>query len=207
MNTVLKPPVESAGWLATFHDMTTEDLKSELADSLALTAKSLLRSACLVHVLEGRGEDLAGLRIGILKWLKLIAHGLLLPEAVVRYAGKRSVLDNLCKLPVEEQRRLLEGGTLRLVVYGDDGKRTHRMVPLTELEEEPKLFRQAFDRNGYRSEAGQHLFLDGENKKRAAPVAESIGPARLDREAKCAWVGKKQLSLADLKRIVRALEG
>jgi hypothetical protein len=89
--------------------MSTEQLKQELTDRLGLTAESLLRTACLVALLEERGEDLSGLRIGLIDHLRKIALGTLLPEIVVRFAGNGRMIRRIGELGIVEQRRILAG--------------------------------------------------------------------------------------------------
>jgi hypothetical protein len=89
--------------------MTTEELKSDLATLLGYTADTLARLACIVSELEGRGEDLSELKIGLLPILRQIADGKLLPDLVVMLSGKPGVLFTSAKLPVSEQKKIIEG--------------------------------------------------------------------------------------------------
>lgn len=94
---------------AQLRELTTEQLRQDLADRLGLTAESLLRTACLVAILEERGEDLSGLKIGIVHHLRRIAQGELLPEIVVRFAGNARSICQIGELPVAQQQRILDG--------------------------------------------------------------------------------------------------
>lgn len=199
-----QPPSESSAWLAEFHSMTTEDLKTALADSLGLTAKSLLRSACLVHVLEERGEDLTGLRIGMLNHLKKIACGQLLPEVVVRFAGKPSLIAVVGNLPIDQQCRLAAGDAVQLLVYGDDGKRTIRNAdPLVMT---PRQVMQVFARDHVRNQAEQALILDERRERASLPVPAAVGKMKIDKERGGVIVGRQFIPLVDLVAAVKALQ-
>jgi hypothetical protein len=99
----------TTGMIAELRGLTTEQLKHELVDRLGLTAQSLLRTACLVAVLEERGEDLSGLKIGLLNHLRKIATGKLLPEIVVQFAGNSKLINRISELSITDQRRILAG--------------------------------------------------------------------------------------------------
>ena len=109
-----------------FERLSSEELRRELARCLTLTAQNLLRMAHLVRVLESRGEDLEGLKIGMVGHLRDIANGTLLPEAVVRFAPRATVLRRIRLLPLAVQRKMAAGESVLLVVYDEAGQRTHR---------------------------------------------------------------------------------
>ena len=90
--------------------MTTKVLKAELARLLGFTAENLLRLAVVVNELEGRGEDLSGLRFGLLPFLRQIGSGKLLPEVVITFAGQPAAIKRIAALPLEEQRRIVDQG-------------------------------------------------------------------------------------------------
>jgi hypothetical protein len=187
-----------------FHDWTTERIKHELAHTLGLTANSLRRAALLVRTLEERGEDLSGLRLALLSHLKKIACGQLLPEVVVRFAGKPLLITLIGNLPIDDQRRLSSGDPVRLIVIGDDGRRTHRLAdPLYMV---PRQLRQVFATDHLRTDAEQNLILDDRRRISSAPVPESVGGAKMDAEAGGVWVGRKFFSLSDLETMVRELK-
>lgn len=201
----VRPPAESAAWLAEFHAMTTEELKQNLAETLGLTARSLLRCACLIHVLEReRSEDLSGLRIGILPHLRRIATGQLLPEVVVRFAGKPSLIAVVGNLPLDDQRRLAAGDSVALIVYADGGGRTVRMMD--PLNMTPRQVSQAFARDHIRHETEQHAILDDRREKAARPIPESVGKLRIDKERGGVMVGRHFVPLADLVQAVQFLQ-
>jgi hypothetical protein len=95
--------------------ISTEDLRRELSAALTITADAVARMARIWRELERRGEDLSALRSGIGMYLSAVAAGRLLAEAVVRLAGNRYALKAIASLTLDEQRRLLEVGTIQVV--------------------------------------------------------------------------------------------
>lgn len=111
----------------------TSTLRAELARALTLTAKQLAYLAAIWRELERRGEDLSDLRTGLAVYLPAIAAGTLDAEAVVRFAGQRTLLARLATLPVPEQRRLTKGGALSVAVRTADGAVVPRQMPAASL--------------------------------------------------------------------------
>lgn len=200
----LIPPNESAAWLAEFHDASTDVLKRELVESLGLTARGLLRCACIVHVLEERGEDLTAMQIGIINFLRKIACGQLLPEVVVRFAGNTVLLKRIENLPIADQRRLATGSPVALLVLGTDGGRTIRQAdPLKMTAQQVK---QAFAGDHIRDEGEQALLLDDRREQASRPLSSMVGPLRLDPDRDGATCGRTFVSLANLEEAVRQLK-
>lgn len=102
--------------------MSTEDLRSELARAVTMTADALAFLATCWAELERRGEDLSTLRIGLAPYLRQVASGELAPEAVLAFAGKKMVLRWVSRQPIEEQKRLAARPAVSLVQ--GDGQRT-----------------------------------------------------------------------------------
>lgn len=113
--------------------MSTQDLRTELGRALTLSADNIVQLAAIWRELEGRGEDLDDLRNGLGAYLPLIANGRLAAEAVVQFAGQRAVLRGLLGLPIEEQRRLSSGASVKIVTVNADGAYEEREIPATRL--------------------------------------------------------------------------
>lgn len=98
----------------------TPTLRAELARALTITAQSLAYLAAIWAELTRRGEDLSELRVGLAQYLPAIAAGTLAAEAVVAFAGNRSLIHRILALPVDEQRRIASGEPLPVVVQRDN---------------------------------------------------------------------------------------
>jgi hypothetical protein len=108
-----------------------DDLRSELARCLTLTAQTLVRAAAVFVELERRGEDLSELRKGWGWTFPMIASGQLAAEAVVRFCGMTCHLKALIGLPLDRQRKIAAGEPIE-VVMRDDPKVTVQL-PLKQV--------------------------------------------------------------------------
>lgn len=113
--------------------MTIQDLKSELAKTLTVTAEYLMYIAAIWRELESRGEDLSELRHGMMTYIPLIATNQLDARLVVNYAGQKTLLSSMAKLPLKEQQKLAEKGTLDVVILGDDNQQLIKEVKISDL--------------------------------------------------------------------------
>lgn len=190
-------------------DFTTEELRAELARSLEITAVQMVRLAAIVGELERRGEDLSGLRVGLLGYLRRIAAGQVLPELVVRYQGRPAVLRIAANLPLGDQRRLIASDTLDLVVPGPGEKGWDVRQIKPEWLRGPQL-RQLIGPESLRTQAEQIVLLEG-LKGGHRPAAKGRAP----RFGRCVpdalkgglRVGKTFLPAADLVAALAALQG
>lgn len=196
-------PVISAGDTALddLRALSTESLRAELARQMAHTAQHLVRLACIVRVLEDRGEDLRGLVVPLLDHLRRIAYGQVLPEVVVRFADQPLLLAAVASLPIPDQRPLAAGEPLRLLVPVPEeqgGGWTHRLVPPARLGKAG--IAQVFDRGRLRSDGEQRDWLAQKAREAAAraPRAPRRGKARADRDRGEVVVGRSRAPLADV---------
>lgn len=182
--------------------MGTAELRAELAASLNMTARHILRLALIWAELERRGEDLSELRNGIGAYLPAIAAGTVAAEAVVAFAGQPVLLRHVSTLPIAEQRRLAAGGTVPLVVTSDKGY-THRMIPLSALP--ARSIPQVFGARCIRNEAAQIAQLSAPPppwKGNGKPVRR--GRIVVDRKLSVVRVGKAQVTLTEMVEALRA---
>lgn len=92
--------------------MSTDDLRAHLARAIEMTTESIAYLAAVAVELESRGVDLSSLKIGLLPYLKSVATGRLIPEALIAFAGQRSMLKFLESRPVEDQRAIAAGSPI-----------------------------------------------------------------------------------------------
>jgi hypothetical protein len=147
--------------------MSVDDLRAELAKTLEVTARHLAHLAEVWRELERRGEDLSDLRSGLWTYMPMIARGDLRAEMVVRYAGSLMLLRAVARLPLADQDRLLEDGTVTLVEVGEQGL-DERQVPLhlLKMAQIPRVIR---DRIVSAEEQKQALAGTSVRVKRRAP--------------------------------------
>lgn len=174
--------------------LSTPQLRTELADALGATAAQLARLACIVRLLEDRGEDLSTIRLGpMLTYLRRIAHGQLLPEVVVRFSSARLAMGKVSALALPDQRRLADGGGVELVVRRENGF-DRRMADPAALS--GAQLHQVFADGKIRSESEQIVYLEG--RERESRPLPQVGKARADRARGGLLVGRIFVSQGDI---------
>lgn len=113
--------------------METAALKEALAKSITITSQAVAFMAEVWNELERRGEDLSDLRSGIAAYLPMVASGHLDAEAVIAFAGQRTVLASVATLPLGEQRRLARGGTVRVLLESGEGEFSESDLPVNKI--------------------------------------------------------------------------
>lgn len=170
--------------------MPSDELRDELRSALQMTAESLRRVAMIIRVLEDRGEDLSSLRIGLLSYLRQIAHGRVMPEVVIHYAQSPMLLHFVSELPVVDQRRLVEGELVEIAVWEFDGTIVGRRVDPLQLSRSEAM--QLFHRGRLRPlDEQSNILRDRRGKRRPAETA--TGKIRADRKRGGLMVGRTLL--------------
>lgn len=188
--------------IARLDEMSTDELRAELASALGLTATGLRYLAAVWEKLEKRGDDLSNLRTGIGVYLPAIAAGTVLPETVVGFAGQPLLLKAVADLPPEEQRRLVDGGTVPVVVRQGDGY-THRMLPVSGFD--ARLTRQVFGNRTIRNESEQIARLTAAAKPPAWKPGRPVkrGKVTVDRGAGVVRIGRMDAEIEDVVSALR----
>lgn len=182
--------------------LDTESLKQELAKSLQVTARELLRLAWIIRTLEDRGEDLSGLRIPLLQHLRRIAYGQCLPETVVRFAAFPMLLQRVASLPLPEQQRLAEGGAVTLVVRREDNTFDLRQADPLKLTRDQIV--QVFGPDRVRDQAEQILILEDRAGRPVRRLPAQQGIVRPDPERRGILVNRTFVPHAE---VLTALAG
>ncbi|KZX00051.1 hypothetical protein JL49_13195 [Pseudoalteromonas luteoviolacea] len=112
---------------------SNDELRNALSAGLAITSKMLAYLAKIWRELENRGEDLKALKSGLAVYLPLIGDEKLDPDVVVKFAGQKTVLNSLITLPIDEQRKLLDDGSIFYVTLTEHNERSVEEIPLTIL--------------------------------------------------------------------------
>jgi hypothetical protein len=143
------------------------ELERELALAAEATAKNFLRLALILRQKEERGHDTASLKLGMVQYLRKIAYGQLLPEAMARFGMYPKLLRFVSLLPLPDQCRLIEQ-EVAIGVIGENGRVSHRMkdARLLTLHE----MRQVFATDHVRSPAEQVSWRRSLDDSRATPA-------------------------------------
>ncbi len=174
--------------------LSTADLRARLAEAIQITAERLAQMAAIWAELERRGEDLSDLRRGIGHYLPLVAAGHLAAEAVVAFAGSKTLLKALATLPLAEQRRLAAGGLVPLAVQTADGVEI-RNVPPVQIPARmvPSIIAQGHVRSGDEQTALLGLAPSKAARRKSGPAAVRLSP---DRQS--IMIGRKKAPIADV---------
>lgn len=158
--------------------LTIDQLKQELKKALAITAEHLQYLAAVWKELEKRGEDLSHLKTGLAGYLPMIASGQIDSNLIVKYAGRRTVLSALAKLPIEQQREIANDGHLTIVTLDENGKRHDIQRQIDQLSQ-AELFQAISDR-GLRDPDKQFLLLSNKSPRKKS-VKNTIRTATVEK--------------------------
>lgn len=160
--------------------LTVRELRQELEKALSITAEHLQYLAAVWRELESRGEDLSHLRIGLAGYLPMIANGRIEPRLVVQYAGRKTILSALSRLPFEEQRRIADDAHVTLVTLDEKGNRQDLQRPIDQLGQ-GELY-QVITEDGIRSPDKQFLMLANRTPRKTSKknVIRKIKAERID---------------------------
>lgn len=142
----IQPPTKEIEKYVTEYDsMSDEDIVTSLADCAKITMEQLLRASAIIYVAASRGKDLRPVLVGFLRVAAQVAYGQVTPEAALEFGTRPSILNNLSRLPLHEQKQLMKRGSVEVAVL-TDGKPDTRCVELKNVT--PEIARQVFDVSG-----------------------------------------------------------
>ncbi|WP_406850120.1 hypothetical protein [Chromobacterium phragmitis] len=179
---------------AELSNLSTQMLREELARSVELTARHLMRLATIWAELERRGEDLSDLRIGLATFLPQIAARQLSADAVIRFAGQKLLLNAVATLPLPEQERLARGGSVKLLSYDGHGEAVAVDVPAHALS--AQQIRQVFDLGKMRTidEQRPRLIRPPAPRKNADITAD----VHYDRQTGLVQIGRRRVPISEI---------
>lgn len=179
------------------NSMSTQQLRTALAQSLTLSAQHLAYLALIWGELEKRGEDLSDLRTGMAAYLPQIAAGRLDAEAVIRFAGQPTVLRSLAGLPLQRQQALAKGEPVKVLTATADGSYTAAEMPAYTLT--AAQARMVFDGDKIRSPDEQRATLESlrvSKTARARPGAQNR--VRYDPKADVVRIGRSSATVGEV---------
>lgn len=182
---------------AELANLSTQSLRDELARALTLSAHTLQRLAIIWQELERRGEDLSDLRTGLASYLPLIAAGQLDAEVVVRFAGNKTLLGSISRLPVSEQHRLATGGNVEILTFAEDGSEIITPVPAHALSatQARQIFADGWIRN---PEEQRAVVVQRRTRNQSPRLDEKPRKVAVDRKTGTIKIGRHRLTPGDL---------
>lgn len=152
-----------ASLMASMEDWSEDRLIDFVKANMAITVDGLEAAAAGVGVLEKKGSPkLSQIPVFIRHKLLAIAHERLHAGAYLRF-HRSGIERSLMRLSLGEQKRLAEGGKVRIYSF-PDGVSQYREVRPEELS--PFEVRQIFGPNGIRNHAEQRSWLEAERKRK-----------------------------------------
>jgi hypothetical protein len=163
------------------------------------TADNFEQMAALIVAAEENGEDLSQYDTPILPLLRRIGYGQMLPQLLVEYRGKPSLLRKVESLPLVDQERLAGNEPIPVAELGGDswlcspGSMTQAVAS------------QVFAKDHIRTVEEQVVWLRGKESSRP-PLALQSHPWTISRNA--VIVNRPvRLTKRDIMNILKAMEG
>lgn len=184
-------------------EVSTADLKKELARGLEITVRHLQHLALIWRELEYRGEDLSDLRHGLMNYLPLISFQKVDARLVVHYAGQKTLLARITRLPIEKQREIAEHGYVTVVTIDSNDQKREIQKPIASLR--ASEIYQVFTEDGIRNADQQYKLLTTQAVRKELSKKEGPRKARrvkIDKEHKILMVGS---AAADIDRVMQQL--
>lgn len=150
------------------HDIqlaSIEQLKAELSKSLKLTSDYLVYMSLIWSELTKRGVDLSELKNGLFSYIPLIATNQLNARLVVEFAGNKTLLSALSRLPMDKQTEVAESKTLPYVTYDENQKIIETTLDLTKSKAS-QIYQVLGGEHGFRDVNQQYLYLKAKNKSK-----------------------------------------
>ncbi len=162
--------------LAEFDGLSVEEVHARLAAAFRQTVDGLKDAAACVRYLLEQGEDLSYVPSDLLSRLRHIAYGQLLAEVVFQFAGAPAMAQTIGRLALPDQKRLADGGKVKVAVRRGDGFTDRMMAPL-EMTADQR--RQVFAHDRIRSIPEQVALLEATPTPEPEPAPERRPSARI----------------------------
>lgn len=127
--------------------MTIEELKREFSILMGRTIENIVRLAMIVKVLDKKDPSWAeGKSENLLKNLRAVANGKVIPELFVEFANQPQLFSRLSTYPIDEQKRLVDNGKIP-VAKEVDGEIEVQEIAAREITD-PEVRWRVFGKNG-----------------------------------------------------------
>jgi hypothetical protein len=184
-----------------FDALSDDDLRSLFWTALGLNARSVALAAKVWCKMEGRGMDLSAVKLSIRGYFRRVAEGSVLPDTVARFAGT-ALLRKVAALSLFDQKRLVESGTVAVVVKSGDQYTDYKMA-LADLRN--GLVSQVFGDGFVRDVAAQIAYIEGSKPAAWIPARPVLGgKVKVDRAAGTVRIGKTIVAAQDVIDALRA---
>lgn len=135
-----------------------EDLKKELSRTLKVTSEYLVYMSLIWTQLNKLGVDLSGLRSGLFEYVPLIAMNQLNPDLVIEFAGNKTLLSALARLPLEQQEWIAKTKQVPFVELAENQEKIERALDLTKAKAS-QIYQVFGGDSGFRNTDQQYALL------------------------------------------------
>lgn len=186
------------------HDDTDEELIHALHEAMGVTIEKLTQMAAIVSILDSRSPKGTTLNLPMVRYLRLIASGQLLPEALIQCVGRKCVLNVAIKQTLEVQAKIASGEAFTICnptgpnSYGQRRLPAHQMTTLQ--------LQMTFCNGAVRTFIEQKVWL---KNRRNGMASKSVGKTGfqldLNRQGITIHDGGTFISKVELERILAKL--
>ena len=176
-----------------------EQLKVELSRSLKLTSEYLVYMAMIWSELNSRGEDLSALKSGLFEYIPLIAVNQLDASLVIEFAGNKTLLSCLARLPIEQQKEIAQSKSVPFIELSDKGGKIEKKLDLATAKAN-QIYQVFGGEYGFRDPDQQYMLLKAKTKAQrpAKPKRKTIRTIEFDSSREYMLIGDKQVKVETL---------
>ncbi|MGX7874473.1 hypothetical protein ACVDG5_018435 [Mesorhizobium sp. ORM6] len=190
--------------MRNYGNQSVESLYALLNDVVLDIASNLQKACEILYELKARGEHHLLMREGLLRRFEDIASGKLSARAAITFSGVNVILDRITGLPLEEQERLAETGSVAVAELDAKGQVTETQKPIltmakTDLE-------RVFGVGEIRSvEKQEQLIRQQASTKAATPAYTPTPRIRVDWKTKKLVLSVQRITVEELREPLRQL--
>ena len=148
------------------------ELKTELSKSLKITSDYLVYMSLIWSELNRRGEDMSELKSGLFQYIPLIATNQLDASLVVEFAGNKTLLSALSRLPLDQQKEIAISKKIPFIELGESLEMVETELDLTTARPR-QIYQVLGGESGFRNSNEQYLYLKAKNKVKRKPRNKS----------------------------------
>lgn len=188
-----------------YRSLTNDQLTIKLRALLTDTSRNLYDICCILMEQYNRGELDPSMRQGVFKWFPQIARGELDPLAAYTLDGMDARVRSMVGLPLEEQRRLANGGTVTVASLTREGKVIAEDKALYQIS--ARDFETVFDSGKVRPFLAQKAIITKRPKPTPGVAHRSNVPIdiRVDARTEEIIIGQLRVPALDIATALRKL--
>lgn len=174
---------------------TTAELAKTFAQFTVDLVDRVIGMAAIVYLYDQREADTKALSLNgrDLAYLRRIAYGQMLPELMVDEKLCLSAKRAASRLPIPDQRKIVEGKPFAVVTFNEGEWNTERQLRPGEWT--PEQARQVISYEGQiRTLAQQRTYIEERQSREARPIRDE-GPVLISERERCIYVSGDRVKL------------